>query len=96
MNQSLLLAASCCSVGPAVAPTRAALVSGRYQQRIGNEDLTNVTGSLSKAVVTLPQRLKAAARRLNDFSQTGSWPSIIFVANAPNHPPSPCREQSRS
>jgi arylsulfatase A-like enzyme len=41
-------------------PTRAALMGGRYQQRSGNEDLDNVTGPLPQAVVTLPQRLKAA------------------------------------
>lgn len=38
-------------------PTRAALLSGRYQQRSGCEDLTR---PLPKPVVTLPQRLKAA------------------------------------
>lgn len=38
-------------------PTRAALLSGKYQQRVGCEDLTR---PLPKAVVTLPQRLKAA------------------------------------
>lgn len=41
-------------------PTRAALMSGRYQQRSGNEDLDGVTGPLPRAVATLPQRLKAA------------------------------------
>jgi arylsulfatase A-like enzyme len=41
-------------------PTRAALMSGRYQQRSGNEDLTNVTGPLPRAVKTLPERLRAA------------------------------------
>ncbi len=41
-------------------PTRAALMSGRYQQRSGNEDLTNVTGPLPQAVKTLPDRLRAA------------------------------------
>ncbi len=38
-------------------PTRAALMSGKYQQRIGCEDLTR---PLPQAVVTLPQRLRAA------------------------------------
>jgi arylsulfatase A-like enzyme len=41
-------------------PTRAALMSGRYQHRSGNEDLDGVTGPLPRAVTTLPQRLKAA------------------------------------
>ena len=41
-------------------PTRAALISGRYQHRSGNEDLDGVTGPLPRAVTTLPQRLKAA------------------------------------
>ena len=35
-------------------PTRAALMSGRYQQRHGNEDLADVTGPLPLAVPTLP------------------------------------------
>lgn len=48
------------AAGSFCTPTRAALMSGRYQQRFGNEDLTNVTGPLPKAVVTLPQRLQAA------------------------------------
>ncbi len=48
------------AAGSFCTPTRAALMSGRYQQRTGNEDLTNVTGPLPRAVVTLPQRLKAA------------------------------------
>lgn len=41
-------------------PTRAALMSGRYQQRHGNEDLDGVTGPLPLAVPTLPERLRAA------------------------------------
>jgi arylsulfatase A-like enzyme len=41
-------------------PTRAALMSGRYQQRLGNEDLSNVTGPLPRAVKTLPDRLRSA------------------------------------
>jgi arylsulfatase A-like enzyme len=41
-------------------PTRAALMSGRYQHRHGNEDLANVTGPLPAAVRTLPDRLRAA------------------------------------
>jgi arylsulfatase A-like enzyme len=40
-------------------PTRAALMSGRYQQRIGNEDLDDVTGPFPLAVPTLPERLRA-------------------------------------
>jgi arylsulfatase A-like enzyme len=38
-------------------PTRAALMSGKYQQRVGCEDLTR---PLPQAVVTLPQRLRSA------------------------------------
>lgn len=41
-------------------PTRAALMSGRYQQRCGMEDLADVSGPLPKAVKTLPDRLRAA------------------------------------
>ena len=41
-------------------PTRAALLSGRYQHRSGMEDLSNVSGPLPKAVRTLPDRLRAA------------------------------------
>ena len=41
-------------------PTRAALISGRYQQRSGNEDLDDVTGPLPRGVTVLPQRLKVA------------------------------------
>ncbi|MBM3335925.1 sulfatase-like hydrolase/transferase, partial [Candidatus Sumerlaeota bacterium] len=41
-------------------PTRSALMSGRYQQRLGNEDLDNVTGPLPSAIRTLPDRLRAA------------------------------------
>ena len=41
-------------------PTRAALMSGRYQQRHGNEDLPQVTGPLPKAITTLPDRLRKA------------------------------------
>lgn len=48
------------AAGSFCTPTRAALLSGHYQQRLGNEDLTNVTGPLPKAVVTLPQRLQTA------------------------------------
>ncbi len=43
--------------GPVCAPTRAALMSGRYQQRVGCEDNSR---PLPAAVVTLPHRLKAA------------------------------------
>ena len=41
-------------------PTRAALMTGRYQHRSGMEDLSNVSGPLPKAVRTLPDRLRAA------------------------------------
>jgi arylsulfatase A-like enzyme len=41
-------------------PTRAALMSGRYQHRYGIEDLANVTGPLPLAARTLPQRLREA------------------------------------
>jgi arylsulfatase A-like enzyme len=41
-------------------PTRAALMSGRYQHRSGMEDLSNVTGPLPGKVRTLPDRLRAA------------------------------------
>jgi arylsulfatase A-like enzyme len=41
-------------------PTRAALMSGMYQQRHGNEDLAEITGPLPRQVTTLPQRLRAA------------------------------------
>ena len=51
-------------------PTRAALISGRYQQRSGNEDLDGVTGPLPRAVTTLPQRLKAAGYATG---MTGKW-----------------------
>jgi len=45
------------AAGSFCTPTRAALMSGRYQQRSGNEDLDGVTGPLPRPVVTLPQRL---------------------------------------
>lgn len=41
-------------------PTRAALMSGRYQHRHGNEDLDDVTGPLPRGVPTLAERLRAA------------------------------------
>jgi arylsulfatase A-like enzyme len=41
-------------------PTRAALISGRYQQRLGVEDLTNVTGPLPRGVTTIAERLRSA------------------------------------
>src|SRR5262245_28252738 len=41
-------------------PTRAALMSGRYQQRSGNEDVSGVTGPLPNAITALPQRLRSA------------------------------------
>lgn len=51
-------------------PTRAALISGRYQQRSGNEDLDGVTGPLPRAVTTLPERLKAAGYATG---MSGKW-----------------------
>lgn len=41
-------------------PTRAALMSCRYQHRYGVEDLTNATGPLPLVAKTLPARLKEA------------------------------------
>jgi arylsulfatase A-like enzyme len=41
-------------------PTRAALMSCRYQQRSGNEDLDGVTGPLPLGIRTLSDRLRAA------------------------------------
>ena len=41
-------------------PTRAALMSGRYQQRSGNDDLDGVTGPLPLGIRTLSDRLQAA------------------------------------
>ncbi|MFA6562019.1 MAG: sulfatase-like hydrolase/transferase [Verrucomicrobiia bacterium] len=58
------------AAGSFCTPTRAALMSGRYQQRSGNEDLDGVTGPLPRAVVTLPQRLKAAGYATG---MTGKW-----------------------
>ncbi|MBM3858985.1 MAG: sulfatase [Verrucomicrobia bacterium] len=58
------------AAGSFCTPTRAALISGRYQQRSGNEDLTNVTGPLPRAVATLPQRLKAAGYATG---MSGKW-----------------------
>jgi arylsulfatase A-like enzyme len=59
--------------GPVCSPTRAALLSGKYQQRHGDEHLTgnpdNKDG-LSLAVQTLPQRLKEAGYVTGIF---GKW-----------------------
>jgi len=41
-------------------PTRVALMSCRYQQRTGNDDLTSITGPLPKSVKTLADRLREA------------------------------------
>jgi len=41
-------------------PTRIALMSCRYQQRSGNDDLTNVTGPLPLPIKTLADRLRDA------------------------------------
>jgi arylsulfatase A-like enzyme len=41
-------------------PTRAALMSCRYQQRSGNDDLDGVTGPLPLGICTLPDRMRAA------------------------------------
>ncbi|MDP6115705.1 MAG: sulfatase-like hydrolase/transferase [Planctomycetota bacterium] len=41
-------------------PTRAALMSCRYQQRSGNDDLDGVTGPLPLGITALPDRLRAA------------------------------------
>lgn len=41
-------------------PTRAALISGRYQQRLGQEDLTSVSGPMPRGIKTFPDRLRAA------------------------------------
>jgi arylsulfatase A-like enzyme len=46
--------------GSFCAPTRSALLSGRYQHRHGNEDLDRRTGPLPLSVTTLPDRLSAA------------------------------------
>ncbi len=51
-------------------PTRAALISGAYQQRCGNEDLTSVTGPLPRAVRTLPDRLRKAGYTT---AMVGKW-----------------------
>ncbi len=51
-------------------PTRAALMSGRYQQRSGNEDLSSTTGPLPQGIRTLPDRLRAAGYTT---AMVGKW-----------------------
>ena len=41
-------------------PTRVALMSCRYQQRSGNDDLTNVTGPLPLSIKTVANRIREA------------------------------------
>ncbi len=44
--------------GSYCAPTRAALMSGCYQHRFGNDDLPRVSGPLFRGLRTLPERLR--------------------------------------
>lgn len=51
-------------------PTRAALMSCRYQQRTGNDDLPQVTGPLPLSVKTLADRLQASGYHTG---MVGKW-----------------------
>lgn len=51
-------------------PTRAALMSGRYQHRSGNEDLSSTTGPLPQGILTLPDRLRTAGYTT---AMVGKW-----------------------
>ena len=87
-------------------PTRAALMSGRYQQRFGNEDLGGVTGPLPRAVddaaATAQGRglrhrhgRQVAPRRRRKVSRRSSAASTSSSASSAAgtiHLPGPCRQ----
>lgn len=52
-------------------PTRAALMSCRYQQRTGNDDLPRITGPLPLQIKTLPERLQMRNLRGRHPRSTG-------------------------